>query len=212
MMRHAGVPEALELVIDEVGKESQRIRNAGGEALKAGKLEPAKKAVEYAERFAAFVKKVCSLGDEWAVLQREIEGASREVQEIVLPTKIGKPHKTGFTRKVEKVSPRTNFTVTFQDGCTIADPKAKVVFAKTIEKLGAESVASLKIVVAGEPLLSRDKAIFKKEPTQIQPIIGGWYVKTHSSTAAKMQLLEKIAKVQKVKLRIQCENERAKII
>lgn len=42
-MKHSDVPTALDLVVEEVGKESQRIRDAGGEALKAGKLSPAKK-------------------------------------------------------------------------------------------------------------------------------------------------------------------------
>ena len=201
-MKHADVPTALELVVEEVGKESQRIRDAGGEALKANKLKPAKKAIAYAEKLAAFVKKVQALGAEWKALQTELDGAAPEVKEIVLPTK-SHPHKVGYTRKVEKMAPKTNFTVQFPDGTMIADKKAKVVFGKAIEKLGAEAVAQLKIVLAAEPLLSREKSIFKKEPTQVQPIAGGWFVKTHCSTATKMQLLEKIAKTQKVKLRIQ---------
>jgi len=202
-MKHAEVPAALDLVVEEVGKESQRIRDAGGEALKAGKLKPAKKAIDYAEKLAAFVKKVRALGDEWDALQVEMAEAAPEVQEIVQFPKPQKQHKTGFTRTVETVAPKTNFSVTFSDGVTIVDKQAKVVFAKTIEKIGADAVASLNIVQAGEPLVSQDKKVFKKEPTQIQAIADGWYVKTHSSTAAKMQLLEKIAKVQKVKLRIQ---------
>jgi len=204
-MKHADVPTALELVVEEVGKESQRIREAGGRALIAGKLKPAKKAIEYAEKFEAFVKRVRDLGEEWVKLQAEIDGAAPEVKEIVLPTK-SHPHKTGYTRKVEKVAPKTTFTVSFPDGTSFADKKAKVVFGKAIEKLGAGAVADLKIVLAAEPLVSRDKSVYKKEPTQVQAISGGWFVKTHCSTAAKMQLLEKIAKTLKVRLRIVLAN------
>lgn len=201
-MKHAEVPEALDLVVDEVGKESQRIRDAGSEALRKNNLGPAQMAIEYAKKLEAFVDKVHALGVAWGSLQKEIEDAAPEVREIVLPTKV-RSHKTGYARKVGTIAPKTNFTVTFADGTTVSDKKAKVVFAKVIEKLGPEAVAALNIVQGGEPLLSRRRADFKKEPMQIHPIAGGWYVKTHSSTAAKMRLLEKIAKVQKVKLRIQ---------
>lgn len=202
MMKHAEVPAALDLVVDEVGKESQRILDAGSVALKAGKLDPAEEAIAYAKRLAQFVRKVRALGEEWKSLQDELDKATPEVKEIVLPTQ-SRPHKTGYTRKVEKVAPKTNFTVTFPDGRVIADKKAKVVFGKSIERLGADAVADLKIVLAAEPLVSRDKAVFKKEPTQVQAIAGGWFVKTHCSAAAKMQLLEKIAKSLKIKLRIE---------
>lgn len=201
-MKHAEVPEALDLVVDEVGKESQRIRDAGSDALRKNNLDPALKAIEYAKKLETFVGKVHALGEEWKTLQKEIEDAAPEVKEIVLPTKV-RSHKTGYVRKVGTIAPKTNFTVAFADGTSIADKKAKVVFAKAIEKIGPDAVAALNIVQGGEPLLSRRKADFKKESTQIHPIAGGWFVKTHSSTDAKMRLLEKIAKVQKVRLRIQ---------
>lgn len=202
-MKHSEVPAALELVIEEVGKESQRIRDAGSEALKAGKLEPAKQAIAYAEQLADFVAQVRTLGERWTSLQGVLSEATQEVQEIVRFPKSGKPRKIGFTRKVNKVSPKTNFTVTFPDGLTISERQAKAVFAKTIEHIGVETVAALKIFVGGEPLVSQEKTAFQKAPTQIQPIARGWYVKTHNSTREKMMLLEKIAKVQHLKLKIQ---------
>ena len=199
-MKHADVPEALEQVIGEVGKESQRIRDGGSIALKEGKLKPAKKAIDYAEKLSAFVKKVRGLGDEWARLQKEIDGFAPEVREIVLPTK-AHVHKTGYRRKVGQVAPKTNFTVTFPDGTVIADRKAKVVFGKAIAKLGASQVAAFGILLAGEPLISRDKSVFKKFPSQVFST-GGWHVRTHSSTAAKINLLKKIATLLNVRIDI----------
>ena len=61
-MKHAEVPEALDLVVDEVGKESQRIRDAGSEALRKNNLGPAQMAIEYAKKLEAFVDKVHALG------------------------------------------------------------------------------------------------------------------------------------------------------
>ena len=136
VMKHSDVPTALELVVEEVGKESQRIRDAGGEALKAGKLKPAKKAISFAEMLGAFVKKVRVLGEEWERLQTEIDGAAPEVKEIVRPPVAQKEHKTGWKRNVVSVSPKTNFTVTFPDGMVVSDKKAYVVLAKSIEKFG----------------------------------------------------------------------------
>ena len=104
-MKHPEVLEALDLVVSEVDNESQRIRDAGGEALKAGKLKPAKKAIEYAEKLAA-----------------------------------------------------------------------------------------LGLMVGGEPLVTKDRKLFVKQPKAVAEIAGGWFVKTHSSTASKIDAVRRIAK------------------
>ena len=197
----ADVIAALELAKEEIDKEAKRIFSVGGAALSAGNIEPAEKAIAYAKKLASFVKKVQGLGDEWKKLQTEIQSAEPEVREIVLPTK-DHTRKVGYTRKVEKVAPKTNFTVTFPDGSVIAAKKAKVVFAKAIEKLGVVQVSSFKIIQAQEPLVSKDRSVYKKQPMQVESIKGGWFVKTHSSTEAKIQLLTKIAAKLGVKLTI----------
>jgi len=199
-MKHAEVPVALDLVVEEVGKESQRIRDAGGEALKAGKLKPAKKAIEYAEKLAAFVKKVRALGDEWEKLQSDIAGAAPEVQEIVQQPKPQKEHKTGFKRTVESVGPKTNFTVTFPDGTTIADKKAYWVLARSLDKLGPDRVAALNILCGGEPLITRDRSLYVKHPSAVAALPSGWFVKTHSNTASKITYVKSAAKALGVKV------------
>ena len=55
------VPAALDLVRKEVDKEARRIFSAGGDALKAGNIKPAKEAIAYAEKLGDFVKKIQSL-------------------------------------------------------------------------------------------------------------------------------------------------------
>ena len=198
--KHSDVPTALDLVKEEVDKEARRIFSAGGDALKAGNIKPAKEAIAYAEKLADFVKKIQKLGDEWKKLEAKIDAAAPEVKEIVLPTKPQKEHKTGFTRNVTHVSPKTNFTVKLPDGKVIADPKAFWVMAKAIEAMGADKVAALGIMCGGEPLVTKDKTLLKKHPSAIAEIAGGWFIKTHSGTAAKIGYVKRIAKALKVKL------------
>ena len=177
-----------------------RIFSAGGDALKDGRIKPAKEAIAYAEKLSDFVKKIQKLGDEWLKLEARIDAAAPEVKEIVQLPKSQKAHKTGFTRKVTTVAPKSNFTVRFPDGVTIADKKAYWVLAKSIEKLGVADVAKLGVMVGGEPLVTQDKALLKKHPNAIAAIKGGWFVKTHSGTAAKMRYVKTIAKALKVKV------------
>lgn len=198
--KHSDVPTALDLVKEEVDKEARRIFSAGGDALKAGNIKPAKEAIAYAEKLADFVKKIQKLGDEWKKLEAKIDAAAPEVREIVLPTKPQKEHKTGFTRNVTHVSPKTNFTVKLPDGKVIADSKAFWVMAKAIEAMGADKVAALGVLCGGEPLVTKDKTLLKKHPSAIAEIAGGWFVKTHSGTAAKIRYVKQIAKALKVKL------------
>lgn len=198
--KHSDVPTALDLVKEEVDKEARRIFSAGGDALKAGNIKPAKEAIAYAEKLADFVKKIQKLGDEWKKLEAKIDAAAPEVREIVLPAKPQKEHKTGFTRNVTHVSPKTNFTVKLPDGKVIADSKAFWVMAKAIEAMGADKVAALGVLCGGEPLVTRDKTLLKKHPSAIAEIAGGWFVKTHSGTAAKIRYVKQIAKALKIKL------------
>ena len=198
--KHSDVPTALDLVKEEVDKEARRIFSAGGDALKAGNIKPAKEAIAYAEKLADFVKKIQKLGDEWKKLEAKIDAAAPEVKEIVLPTKPQKGHKTGYKRNVTHVSPKTNFTVRLPDGKVIANSKAFWVLAKAIEAMGADKVAALGVLCGGEPLVTKDKTLLKKHPSAIAEIAGGWFVKTHSGTAAKIRYVKQIAKALRVKL------------
>ena len=197
--KHSDVLTALDLVKEEVDKESRRIFSAGGDALKAGNIKPAKEAIAYAEKLAEFVKKIQKLGDEWKKLEAKIDAAAPEVKEIVLPTKPVKS-KTGYTQKPGgKKSAKTTFEVVFADGTKITHPKAKIVLAKTIDHIDAPKIAKLGVLVDGEPLVSNNINNYKNQSSAV-PINSGWYVATHSSTKAKMSLVERIAKALKVQL------------
>ena len=127
-----------------------------------------------------------------------LDGFSDEVPEDEFPPEPQEPD--------EPPTPRgrcTNFAVTLPDGVRIAESKASVTFAKTIEKLGAERVAGLGLRMAGDPIVAQDRAEIKKMPTMVQPIAGGWFVKTHSNTYTKMQFLRNIAESLGIELKFE---------
>lgn len=196
--KHSDVLSTLDLVQDEVDKEARRIFSAGGDALKVGKIKPAKEAISYAEKLEAFVEKLKALGDEWKSLEATIDAAAPEVKEIVLPITPRKSRKVGYKRKVMHVSPKSNFTVKFKDGTEIIASRACDVFAQTIEKMGAKKVANLGVLSGGDPLVTNNKALITKEVSQIIEIANGWFVKTHSSTQAKIDYLKRFAKALKI--------------
>ena len=77
----ADVVTALDLVSEEVENASKRIREMGGDDLKAGALGSAEKAIAYARKLAEFAQKVKALGTEWQRLKGEFEGVEQKVQE-----------------------------------------------------------------------------------------------------------------------------------
>lgn len=103
-------------------------------------------------------------------------------------------HRDGVKRRkpVERVNPKTILRVTFPDGTVIEDPKAKITFTKTIQKIGLMRVRNLGIAFCGVPIVSN--TLDKKYGRAQVPVEGGLYVMTHSSTHDKKKQLDKIAK------------------
>ena len=62
--------------------------------------------------------------------------------------------------------------------------------------MGLERVSELRPV----PTLSGTPVVSREEPDRAYKLCGGWYIATHSSTADKHSLLERIAKRLSVKI------------
>ena len=103
-------------------------------------------------------------------------------------------HRDGVKRRkpVERVNPKAILRVTFPDGTVIEDPKAKITFTKTIQKIGLMRVRNLGIAFCGVPIVSN--TLDKKYGRAQVPVEGGLYVMTHSSTHDKKKQLDMIAK------------------
>lgn len=192
------VPQALEILRDEVNRAEMAIRKEGAKAM-MDSLKAAEEAIAYAKRLRAFIAKIEALGNEWQKIDASIAKATPEAREIV--------RKAGGTRNVvEPLEPKTNFTVTFPDGKVIAEPKANLTLARTIEAIGPSRVAALRGAASlrpnGEPLVTRRASDLSKYPSAKLSIAGGWFVNTQSSTDGKVKTVKEISKQLKLKLKV----------
>ena len=196
------VPQALEILRGEVDRAETAIREEGAKAMTAkgsGSLKAAEEAIAYAKRLRAFIAKIDALGKEWQKIDASIAKATPEAREIV--------RKAGGTHVVtEPLEPKTNFTVKFPNGKVIAEAKANLTLARTIETIGPSRVAALRGAASlrpnGEPLVTRREADLAKYPTAKLSIAGGWFVNTQSSTEGKVKSVKEISKQLKLKLKV----------
>lgn len=108
--------------------------------------------------------------------------------------------KTGYTRNVTSVGPRTNFTVTFPDGTVIKAPTANKVYAMAIDKIGVERIAEMGLLLCSEPIVSQTRDVYLKKPSQVEELSNGWFVKSHCSTDRKIGILKTINTTLKLNL------------
>ena len=180
------VPEALILVKEEVEKVKKTINEEGAKAQREDKRKIAREALDYADGLDNFIGKIDELKAEWEKLEKSIASATPEAREIV--------RAAGGTRVViDPPSPKTGLRVKFPDGTVIHDSVAAVTFGKAIKRLGAGRAAAAGFKVNGEPLVSKNKGDFKKYPSDVIAIGGGWFANTHSSTSRKTTQLQKLS-------------------
>ena len=88
---------ALNLSLEALGAEVQRIRLEGSQAMARGDLDTAEAVIDFAKRLLAFTKKVAGLGKEWKGLEKLRDDATPEVQEIVSKRFFGRIGKGEIT-------------------------------------------------------------------------------------------------------------------
>ena len=192
------VPQALDILRDEVNRAENAIRKEGSKAMMES-LRAAEEAIAYAKRLRAFIAKIDALGKEWQKIEASIAKATPEAREIV--------RKAGGTHVVTgPLEPKTNFTVTFPDGKVIAEDKANLTLARTIEAIGPARVASLRGAAClrpnGEPLVTRRESELAKYPAAKLSVAGGWFLNTQSSTEGKVKTVKEISRRLGLKLKV----------
>jgi hypothetical protein len=90
-------------------------------------------------------------------------------------------------RKGEK-APAKILRVTFPDGSVIFHEKAAYTLIEVVEHVGADRIAELNLNIEGQPLVSKNRCKFTQHE-----INGGWRVTTHSNTAKKKQIIERVS-------------------
>ena len=190
-------------MVSLIREESESLRKWAKEHPKEDEVKYAQKAISYADRLDACCEKLKEFCTESLATLEELYQFTEEM------IAVGKwsskePKKSAKKSKAEKNAPKSSFSVTFPDGTKIFDMQAKTVLAKAIAKIGPKKVAELDIKCSGEPLVSKDKSVYKKQPSMVERIgRGGWFVKTHSSTAEKMKFLTRISKALDLNLKIE---------
>ena len=101
-------------------------------------------------------------------------------------------------QRKEKAASR-KIKVWFEDGTVFDDKYAADVFAKSIEKIGANKIQKLGIYVTGFPLIGTKAP----EKYQYKVINGGYYIPVNSSTETKKRLLEEISNSLGLKIKIE---------
>ena len=199
------VMAALDLVREEVGKATRQIYEAGGAEMSRGNMATAKKAIGYIDKLDEFMMQVEDVGEKWAKVQAALDADLESVKDVVLPRSV-RNVKPGFTRNVKEVAPWTNFTARINGGETISEPTARAAFVEALKCLDLDELAKLGCMVNGEPLLSKDKSVFKKyikvDAKSVLPVKDGWYANVYTSTATKVRLLNEFAKACGVKMEI----------
>jgi len=128
------------------------------------------------------------------------------IRDIIGDAKLIEPdpvvnHREGAKRDTKSTKgPKTLLRVSFPDGTVIQDRKAKVTFAKTIEKIGLMRVRNLGITLCGVPLVSNTQD--KKYAGAQIPTENGLYIMTHSSTEDKKKKLDALSGQLKLGLKV----------
>lgn len=170
---------AFELMLLELDTEEENLNEAGVECFRNSNYESARDFTERGMALKAFREKIEALSGDWE------KDFSENFPKIVVPDAV-----ETATRKIlsSSKSSKSKLLVRFPDGKVIFEDKAADTFAQAIKIFGFDKVSDLGLVVNKEPLVSRYRSK-KYNDTEID----GFFIKTHSSTAAKKRQLEDIA-------------------
>ena len=190
------VNAALDLLRETVKDTTKALQEVGGKEMSRGNLILARKVLDYCDRIDGFMMKIEDIGEAWTNIKSIFDGESPDVKKTMSGIKTQKVpiiRKSGYTRKVDKVAPWTNFTAAMENGEFISEQTAKEGFAKTFSHFDLEKCAALHIQLNGEPLLSKDKKAFRKYPVAVASVKDGWFINTYCSTAMKVSIIRQCA-------------------
>ncbi len=179
---------AFEMLAGEIQKVSDQMGQEGSKAMLSSKLETAESLIQFSKKVKAFSEKVGSLETEWKILQDELEAFNLDKPCLISP----KPSK----------NPNGLLSVKFPNGDAICERKAVDTLIKCVEIIGPRKVASVGILISGEPFVTRQKECLKKYSREVRDLSNGWYVNLHCNTEGKKHFLEQISKALGLRLKI----------
>ncbi len=179
------VAAAFKLVMEELDKSNQEITKQITQASMNADFEKAQVLVDRGKSLKAFQTRVNALRQEW------IDG---------IDIRAGFPNKPQ-PKSMQKraVAPPSRLRVSFPDGKVIEETFAADTFAKAIQAMGVNKVRHMNLRMKGIPLIDsvkRDKKCGQRE-------IQGQYICTWAMTSEKKELLDKIARQLRIRLKVE---------
>lgn len=176
--RSDSVLVAFGLMLDEIDRKTEEVNAEGETAFRNADYVSVKEKVSQGELLKSFKEKVEILRDEWVQKFSDIAPL------------MDQSHVENLVRTINSASkgPRTRLVVKFDDNTTIYESTAAETYAKALQKIGFSRIEKLGLTMSRYPIVSR------QQPTYSYITLGSYYVVTHSSTAQKQSILEKISR------------------
>lgn len=183
------VSVAFELMLHELGLEVADLNARGARYFSQSEYDKAESLSQSGRALADFRGRVVKLQEEW--LER-FSGhfADRESAQQV--------EQIARTISSASKAPKTRLRIIFPDGLVLDENTAALSFAKAVQHLGLQEVMRLNKRVNREPLIADTPSVRYNDT-----LIGDFYIRTHSSTKDKRDLLEEIARELGVGLRVE---------
>ena len=174
-MKSDGVSTAFGIIMEEIGAVEEQLNQEGMNAFKNSEYADAQRLSEAGKALGAFREKLEALRNEWS---SGIDVSTRQRVKV----------EPGYTIAPHSKSAKTVLRITLNNGRVIQRPTAAQAMADVLEMFGLEKVKALGLTVSGVELVSK-----QKHERYGQTKVGHYFVCTHSNTASKKQLLEKVA-------------------
>lgn len=159
----------------------ENINQHGCELLRASNYADAEGLLQKAKALKAFQDQVRDLNTEWIEVFSNDPACQDSEEEM---SEEEDSQETTPRRRMK----HTRLLVKFPDGKVVAEKSAAMTFARTLEIIGFDRVLAEKIVVNFEDLIGHTSSK-KYNDTYLD----GVYVRTHSSTNSKKNILEKLS-------------------
>ena len=170
---------AFELMMFELHAEEETLNSKGSASFYQSNYDVVQSFADRGKLLLLFRQRIEALAEEWQ------QKFAADFPDEVSPNKLEEARRNILSgSKLQK----TGLVVRFPDGSAICELKASETFAKTIQRIGFEQVASLNLTVNKEPLVSKSKSLNYSDTE-----INGYFIKTHSNTKTKKRTLDDVS-------------------
>ena len=177
-MSNDSVSVAFQLIIEEIDGIISEINEQGAGFMRNSQYGNTELSIASGKKLADFRVKLEKLMGEWT---SGLDETTRK-QIIIQPEQVAR------TFAATERTRRTVLIVKFPDNSVIYEAKAAETFSKALKKIGLPQISNLGIRVNNHPLVSKTRSA-----NYTQTEIDGHLIMTHSSTAAKRDILLEIA-------------------